>query len=176
MDSKNAWQKIVNGDQEAFNALFRKIYPELKVYGMALSNNEPLVQDALQNLFVKLWGRRTQLGHIESIKHYLYRSFRNTLLDLIKEEQKYLGLDQAQLETKESFISLASEDEQSILEAKNISYLLEQLPIKQKEIIYLRFYNHLSFKEIAEIMDLRYQTVRNYSVKAIQFLVHNSEK
>ena len=175
MYSKNAWQKIVNGDQEAFNALFRNIYPELKAYGLALSNNEPLVQDALQNLFVKLWTRRAQLGHIESIKHYLYRSFRNTLLDLIKEEQKYLDLDQAQLEKKTAFIPLDPADKKSILAAKNISYLLEQLPVKQKEIIYLRFYNHLSFKEIAEVMDLRYQTVRNYSVKAIQYLLKGSK-
>lgn len=158
------------GDQEAFNRLFRVLYPELKAYGMKIAQREDLVKDAIQKLFVKIWERRENLGQLKSVKSYVLKAYRRTLIDLLAAEQK-----RARQNPSPGVFQLSPEDlkiyqENQKYRAEQLSKLLGKLPDKQREIIYLRFYNHLSFLEIAEILDVNYQTVRNYASKALRYL------
>lgn len=70
-----------------------------------------------------------------------------------------------------------SSTESKIIESENrkhdkqlVSQLLEALPEKQKEVLYLRNYVNMSYKEIATVMDLSEQVVRNYGYRALQKL------
>jgi len=70
-----------------------------------------------------------------------------------------------------------SSNEYKILDAEKrrhnkqlIQQLLDSLPEKQKEVLYLRNYTNLSYKDIAEVMNLTEQVVRNYSYRAMQKL------
>ncbi|NRB50800.1 MAG: sigma-70 family RNA polymerase sigma factor [Saprospiraceae bacterium] len=171
MDYEFWWSKIQHGNQDAFNDLFRALYPELKAYGMKIAPREDLVQDAIQKLFVKLWKRKDTLGQVKSVKSYILKGYRRTLIDLLAAEQRRARLtspgEQAFHLSPEDLKIYHQEQEQ---QARQLSTLLSQLPEKQREIIYLRFYNQLSFQEIADILDINYQTARNYGSKAIRYL------
>lgn len=146
------------------------MYPELKAYGMKIVQREDLVKEAIQKLFVKLWERRKAIGQLNSVKSYILKAYRRTLIDLMAAEQRRAR----QLLPSVGFY-LSPEDlqiyqQEQERKAQQLSQLLGQLPDKQREIIYLRFYNRLSFLEIADILELNYQTVRNYASKAIRYL------
>mgnify|MGYP001801424354 CR=1 FL=1 len=68
--------------------MFRALYPELKAYGMKIAPREDLVKDAIQKLFVKLWERKNTLGQVKSVKSYMLKAYRRTLVDLLAAEQK----------------------------------------------------------------------------------------
>jgi len=176
LDTIELWQKIKKGDKNAFSQLFKLYYSELMAYGIKIAGQETYAKEAIQLLFVKIWEKRETLNDVTSVKSYLLRAYRHTLIDLLQTEKK-----EHQLTDKtSSFIIAPSElsiyQQEKIAEATHLVFLINQLPTKQKEIIYLRFYNQLSYLEIAEIIDLNYQSVRNYSVKAIRFLRKNWQK
>lgn len=161
------------GDQEAFNHLFRVMYPELKAYGMKVAQREDLVKDAIQKLFVKIWERKARLGQVKSVKSYMMKAYRRTLIDLLTAEQKRgkQTLPSLPFQLSPEDLKIHQQDQQH--RAEQLAELLSKLPEKQREIIYLRFYNQLSFLEIAEILEVNYQTVRNYASKAIRTLTDN---
>ena len=176
MDTTELWQKIKKGDKNAFSQLFKLYYSDLMAYGIKIAGQETYAKEAIQLLFVKIWNKRATLKEITSVKSYLLTAYRRTLIDFLATEKK-----QQQLTATTPTFTIAPSDLQIIQQDKKIQVtrlaeLLNQLPTKQKEIIYLRFYNHLSYLEIAEIIDLNYQSVRNYSVKAIRFLRENWQK
>lgn len=172
MNYKLWWTQIQEGNKDAFNRLFRSLYPELKAYGMKISQREDLVQEAIQRLFIKLWERRKGLGIAQSIKGYIMKAFRRTLIDLLTAEQKRATLTAAPISFQLSPEDLKIYQQEQEERAGQISMLLQKLPENQREVIYLRFYNRLSYPEIAEIMGMNYQTVRNYGSKAIRFLTN----
>ncbi len=175
MDTTKLWQKIKKGDQDAFNQLFKLYYIDLKAYGIKIARQETYAKEAIQLLFAKIWKKRATLNEVTSVKSYLLSAYRRTLIDLLQAEKKQQQLT----DNAPSFIIAPSElsifQQEKEAKANHLAILLNQLPAKQKEIIYLRFYNQLSYLEIAEIIDLNYQSVRNYSVKAIRFLRKNWE-
>lgn len=176
MNDTSLWNQLQQGQQEAFNQIFRSYYVDLKAYGIKISHNEELAKEAIQILFVKIWERREQLGVVNSIKAYLLRAYRRNLIDLLEAEQKRRRQTYPQAAFHISPEELSIYRDQQQAQAKQITALLNRLPDKQKEIIYLRFYNQLSYIEIAEILDLNYQTVRNYGVKAMKFLAKEWEE
>jgi len=170
------WRKLKNGDKNAFSQLFKLYYTDLKAYGIKIAGQEAYAKEAIQLLFIKIWEKRNTLNEVTSVKSYLLSAYRRTLIDLLQAEKKQHLLK----ENTPSFTIAPSElkifQQDKKAQAIRLTALLNQLPAKQKEIIYLRFYNQLSYLEIAEIIDLNYQSVRNYSVKAIKFLRKNWER
>ena len=173
MDTALLWQKIKNGDKTAFNQLFQWFYADLKAYGVKIAGQEADAKEAIQLLFAKIWEKRNTLNEVTSVKSYLLKAYRRTLIDFLQAEKKQQFL----IENQPTFTIAPSEltifHQEKKAQATQLARLLNQLPPKQKEIIYLRFYNRLSYLEIAEIVDLNYQSVRNYGVKAIKFLRKN---
>ena len=137
---------------------------------MKISQREDLVQEAIQRLFIKLWERREKSGGVQSVKGYILKAFRRTLVDLLTAEQKRVTLATASIPFQLSPEDLKIYQQEKEGRAEQISMLLQRLPENQREVIYLRFYNRLSYPEIAEIMGMNYQTVRNYGSKAIRTL------
>ena len=162
------WHKFKGGDKKALAFIFKSYYSDLKAYGLKLTANEEMTKEAIQILFLKLWEKKNNLPDVHSPKAYLITTFRRTLIDLLRIEKKDSAF-------KKEFSFHFSEKEWPVLnftptDNKELTKLINQLNPKQKEIIYLKFYNKLSYLEIAEALDINYQTVRNYMTKAIKFL------
>jgi len=170
------WKNIQNGNKEAFNQLFKLYYSNLKAYGIKIAADESTAQEAIQLLFVKIWDKRTSLNKVTNVKSYLISAYRRQLLDLIEKEQKSKNISDNRANFNIAPDELLIFKQEQNQKAQQLAKLLNQLPEKQREIIYLRFYNQLSYLEIAEIIDLNYQSVRNYGVKAIRFLRKNWKK
>ena len=169
LNSNLLWRQMQEGSQEAFAALFKSYYPDLKAYGAKMSGREDLAKEGIQLLFVKIWERKHQLSIAQNPKAYLLKSYRSILLDLIAKEQKR-NRQQTEIALQFSPQEFPFFQNSSSAASSSIHDFINQLSEKQREIIYLKFYNNLSYQEIAEVLSINYQTVRNYMVKALTSL------
>jgi RNA polymerase sigma factor (sigma-70 family) len=172
-DLTTVWDKFVSGDPSGFRTLFMKYYRGLYGYGVKLSSDPGLVEDCIQELFKSVWERRDDLAHITSPNVYLYVSLRRNILNSKRKMNKYKGLRDSIKE--EISISFGIEEliikNESMKELKEeLQKALNQLSNQQKEVIYLHFYNGMSYGEIGEILSINRQSVRNHMYRAMETL------
>lgn len=164
------WKDFLKGEVEAYEQLFKAYYSDLYGYGLKLSKRPELVKDTIQELFVKLWERRERLSEVDSIKGYLLVSLRRMLLRKLKNDSLTTLMDDKQKENLENLQFSAEE----IVINKEIEYeqkrelleALELLPDRQKEVLFLRYYNGMNYEEIQQILSINYQSVRNHVYRA----------
>lgn len=173
-DDNKIWDSFLKGNEQAFNLIFKKFYEELFYYGVKITGNRDLVQDEIQQLFIKLWERKQKLPEVHSVKAYLLKAFRRQIIDSLKKQQKrqVIPLNKSiennhyEFSMENSLINKQVSEERR----KALQQAIEQLNPHQREILYLKFYNNLSYQEIAEVLAISYQTVRNYMSKALKLL------
>ncbi|MDZ7694064.1 MAG: sigma factor [Balneolaceae bacterium] len=83
------WSELKAGEREALRVLFERYYNELLQYAVKLSYNRSLAKDCVQELFYRIWDRRTFLGDITSVKAYLWVSLRRDLFKAMSRDEKH---------------------------------------------------------------------------------------
>jgi RNA polymerase sigma factor (sigma-70 family) len=142
----------------------------LNNYGHKFTKDINLIEDAVHDLFVTLWTNRDNLGNPLSVKNYLYKAIRNILLKKIKSASRIFHLE----EDSESIPFVVSFDHQLISNEEEkrlqqtISGVLNKLPPRQQEIIFLRFYEGLSYEEAADIMGIHVSSAYKLLYKALE--------
>jgi RNA polymerase sigma factor (sigma-70 family) len=164
------WESFRNGDSDSFAALFRQHYETLFRYGSKFTADTELLEDCIQELFIELWQSRSA-NPTHSVKAYLLKSLKYKLLKVFRQRGKWRSIPAADDVTfewsHEHFLIARQEDEerkQRVLDA------LGRLSNRQKEIIYLKYYQNLSYEEVSEIMNINYQVARNLLYQAIRSL------
>lgn len=164
MNDSFLWEKFLKGDKKAFTQVFDKYYDELYNYGLKLVNQNYIVEDSLQELFLKLWKNKEKLKPVASLKPYLFKSFRYQLIDNINYSKRFENLEEQSQEifdiefsAEDFFITHQTEKENR----EKLTNALNQLTKNQREAIYLRFFENLGFEEIAVILSINVQSVRN---------------
>ncbi|NJO69081.1 MAG: sigma-70 family RNA polymerase sigma factor [Bacteroidetes bacterium] len=173
MQDKKSELSFKQEEKDAFELIFYKHHDELYRYGLKLCKNEELVKDSIQDLFLRLWKVRDNLNKIEILRPYLFRSFRNQILDNIKIQTKNLTINEELadiIDLKYSEVDFLKNEKITDEDKARVISALNQLKPKQKEIVYLRYFEELSFESIAIIMEMNVQSVRNTMHKAIQSL------
>jgi len=163
IDDVRLWNELKQGNIEAFEKLYKKYYKPLFLYGYKLSTHREIAEDCVHELFFKIWNRRDKLSTVHSVKPYLYKAYRSVVLDYIEYNSKRIetrnlppGYD-VEFSHEEFLINQDKTEEGS----KKLNDVLNSLTKRQKEIIYLRFYKDLSYDEIADVIQIKNQTVRN---------------
>lgn len=157
-------------DQQDFKKLYLRLFPELLVYGKTFTKDEHLIEDVIQELFMSFWENQLKYSSVISLDTYLYVSFRNNLVRRLKKAGKYVEIKEHALENQS-----LSEDLGPVKEEREekLAQLIAQLPNRQREVLFLRYYKNKSYTEISEILDINYQVARNFSYRALKFLKKN---
>lgn len=172
-DDKALWQSVRKGNDLAFSNLYLRFSNLLFNYGMHLCHNRELVKDCIQELFTTIWNRREFLSEIDSVNYYLFKSYRNLLLQHInKDRNHFVDLNENQESSDcESSVESTLITQDSLLENENkISAALSKLSKRQREIVVLKYFNDLSYSEIASIMSISSASAHNLLSKALQCL------
>ena len=135
--------------------------------------NSDLVKDSIQDLFVKLWTNRRNLGATSNIKYYLLTAMKHRLIDLslapVTTQLDLAGPGEA-FRMEFSADSEYLRREQNNQQIQSLLAALDQLTGRQKEIIYLRFFEELSYDEIAVMMDISVKGAYKLSYRALDAL------
>jgi RNA polymerase sigma factor (sigma-70 family) len=171
------WKSFKEGNRQAFDVLLQKYYPRLLNYGMRMMSDGLFVEDTLQDLFVDLWQKRVGLGDVQNINAYLVSSFRRRLLRE-KEKNNRLGVMNEISDNYDFHVQFDIETQLMDVEQENENYEklkkhLDSLTKRQREAIYLRFYQELDYAEIAQIMSINPHSAVNLIYDALRLLRQN---
>jgi RNA polymerase sigma-70 factor (ECF subfamily) len=173
-DEDLLWKRMKAGDQESFSKIFRSYYPKLYAYGIKLIPFPNLVRDQIQDLFINIWQTREGLGDVYNLKAYLFVSLRRKILISKKVKLRTNPIDDVSEEDKQTLVFEPNEfiDKEFVSAGVKEQLIknLNSLPANQREIIFLRFYHQLTYREIADVIHIREQSIKNNMPKILQKL------
>ncbi|WP_114750372.1 RNA polymerase sigma factor [Pleomorphovibrio marinus] len=157
LDEARLWKLIVKGNDDAFAFVYRKYSWDLYKYGHKFTIDSNLIEDVIQDTFVKIFEQRQHLQIRRSIKFYLFSTFRHEIIKRVNHAYQVDSLSDFhdKIAWEESFERML-EDQQILTESKTkLTKALEALPPRQKEAIFLRYIEALTNEEIAELMGIK---------------------
>ena len=171
---KYIWDKFREGHPGAFEIMYERNINVLANYGRRMSSDTDLVKDAIQDLFIDLWRNRANLSSTDTIKFYLIKAFRRNLIKKINaakkidsHEEHTSGISHS-FELSHELVIVESEIESEKLD--HLNSILNNLPPRQKEAVFLRFYGGLNYTEISDAMGINQQSAHNMVFRALEVL------
>lgn len=173
VDELALWQQFKNGNSRAFEKLMEKYGRLLFAYGHKYSQDSAFVKACIQALFLELWQKRDTLNDTVVVKAYLLASLHRHMHRALENKRWQSGtpLDcvdhfSVEFSMQESLV----EDESSRCVVDRIKFLIGQLPKRQQEVVYLKFFQGLDRDHISEVMSIAPQSVSNLLQAAIKQL------
>ncbi len=165
-DDKELGQLILNGSESAFKELFRRYYSSLFYFARRRVQDEDLVRDLLQDVFLKLWAGRENLDENKSIKSFLFTITNNLIIDHFrKTSSHHVSFDDlAELISFRADQVSESESER----AEQLRLFIDQLPEPIQAVYFLSKYEGYKNQEIAEILGISVKTVEARMTRLIK--------
>lgn len=162
--------KLKRGNLEAFRSVYNMFATRIFHFCNKLLPQKKDAEDIVQKTFMALWEQRAQLDENKDILKYLYAIARNNVYQYLR---KYFAEQEILVDSNEKYeISQNSTDEYMDFTESNfvISRIIEKLPPKRKEIFKLNRINGLTYREIADKLNISENTVDTQMRKSLKFL------
>lgn len=173
-EEQRLWREMLGGDVTAYELLINRTYDLLFQYGTKFNSDRELIKDCIQDIFLGIWEKRHALNADIPPRPYLLASLRRRLHRLASR----LRMDCMDYYTESGIVFdlefnveyqlIASENDRML--SLQMSEMLNELPKRQKEAVFLRFYNDIERDEIAMVMDIQPQSVSNLLQEAFKFI------
>lgn len=166
-NEKKYLQALVDGDREAFAAIYERYAGKCLRFVISLTNDEDLAKDITHDVFIKVWKYRKRISGIDSFNSYLFRMMKNAVLDA--SERDHI----ARLSICEKY--KVDNDEQEIaddeLNADTLRRIvlesLNGMPDQRRKVFMMSRFKGVSNAEIAERMGLSIRTVEKHISNAL---------
>lgn len=170
LDDNELWVAMKAGDEKAFSTLFKRYYSYLIQYGNSFSPFTEKVQDCVQDVFTDIWVYRNSLSDAVVVKAYLLSSVRKRIVRLQQRDKvfnKTASIDAIAFLFDFSIEQQLIYDELTSGKVAQLNKLLNILPARQKEALYLRYHHGLNVDEVAAILNVNYQSANNLLHRAL---------
>jgi len=167
------WQSFKSGDKEAYKTIYFKYYNNLHEYGVRITADKELVKDTIHDLFIKLWNNKANLGDVKAIMPYLLVSLRSALYNSMQKISRKSLVEMTENSPFEMVFSVESEyikKETASVQNQKLIDALNLLTPRQKEVIYLRYFEELDYDEIAVIMEITVKAVYKLTARGLETL------
>ena len=170
---KTLWKDMISGNKKSFEDLYKQYFQALINYGFRITKNENLIEDAVQELFISIWNNRTNLSEVNEVKFYLFRSLKNRILRQLEKDVFDKSED---VDVYLDFLISISEEQKKIdseqfdANLDTLQRAIAHLPIRQQEVINLKYYHDFTLDEIAKLMDVNKQSVSNLLFRSYAIL------
>jgi len=167
------WKDMISGNKKSFEDLYKQYFQALINYGFRITKNENLIEDAVQELFISIWNNRTNLSEVNEVKFYLFRSLKNRILRQLEKDVFDKSED---VDVYLDFLISISEEQKKIdseqfdANLDTLQRAIAHLPIRQQEVINLKYYHDFTLDEIAKLMDVNKQSVSNLLFRSYAIL------
>jgi len=170
-EEKELLLRIANGEETAFQLLFKQYYPSLVLYAERFGLNREDAEDAAMSVLGKLWQAREKLTEIRYLPAFLYKSMRNGCIDLLKAKKRAEQTEKIYGEQEppgEESYALREGIRAEVL--RRISEDIKALPEKYKIVFELTYYSGMNSRQIAEKLGLSVTNVTSRRSRALQLL------
>lgn len=162
------FERIKEGDEKAFEGLFRAYYPFLCSYATRILKDATAAEEIVQELFVKLWEKRSATHIGTSVKNYLFSSVKNLCLNHIRHagvRDEYVK----KIQQEQQYFSDEDAESESVL-FEMLEAEIESMPEKRREIFRMSRRDGLKYREIAEKLNISVKTVEAQMGLAFKYL------
>ena len=161
---------IQRGDEQAFERLFKTYYFELARFAWRYVKSKAIAEELVQEVFADIWDESEQWNPRSSLKLYLYQSVKHQALDYLNHEKVREKYDPRWMSKKEypTIDFRDSRREEQIRAA--IGKEIQALPPRSRMTYTLHRHDGLTYKEIAEVMDVSVKTVESQMTRTLKRL------
>ncbi len=158
------FEGVANKEEEKFNILYKKYHT--LVYGIAFSmaKNKENSEDIVQTVFHKIWTMPKQNLPTNGEASWLYTLTKNETINFLKKEKPTLDVEEL------CYIADENDEIDEIIEKVHYNKIISKLNKKEQEIISLKILSQLSFRQIAQILNMPIATVQWKYYKSLHTL------
>jgi len=163
------WKQLREGNTSALEYLYDTYIDRLFHAALKMTDNRELAKDALQEIFIEIWHYRASIGNVNHSYSYLLKVLKSIILKKVKRKgftnELYIN-EQAPDETQ-NIEELIMSSERLTEQKSRLNMALAQLTARQKQVVRLRFFEGLTYEQIAVKLSMNYQSVNNLAFRAM---------
>lgn len=164
-------QLLQNNSDKAIEIIFKRYFPEMVRSANRLLQDENTAKDVIQEVFYKFWNNRERLNIQSTIRGYLRRSSVNAALDHLRKKQnfKIVDTEQALIQQPARISSAIQQMEGNELQQR-INRAIQNLHPRCRTVFLLSRKEQLSYRQIAEKLEISIKTVESHMTTALKLL------
>ncbi len=171
VNDKALVEEFIKGNEKAFETLFKKYYQMLRKVAQYMLDDLEQAEELVQDAFVNIWEKRSNVNPDASFKNYLITAVRNRCLNHIKAKKKTHSIDDDEIWQEQLVADSRTEAAVNFKEMhRAIEQAIDKLPEQCRIIFQLSRHEGMSYKEIAEALDIAPKTVENQIGRALKVL------
>jgi len=169
LPEKELLSSIKRGDTSAVRILFDQFHASLCLTAFRLVRDRDLAKDIVQEVFIKFWNNRDAIEITSSLSAYLRRSVVNTALNQIEKDQRF---GKVEIEKIAHHPLAASTDQNQIMDelSAQLENAIDKLPVRTRAVFLLIRKEEMSYKEVAESLNISLKAVEKEMMKALRLL------
>jgi RNA polymerase sigma-70 factor (ECF subfamily) len=156
--------KIKNGDHKAFKEFFDRYNGFLLNYLMKRGTAKEAAKDLVQQAFLMIWEKRTEIDESKSLRAYLFRIAYTRMLNLFRDHAKY----DEEADPEQATDQEEEQDDTNQGLSKIIEDAISSMPDKRQEVFRMCFIQEFTYKETAQVLDVSVKTVENHMGLALK--------
>lgn len=169
------WEALCLGEKDAFLNIYKGLYRTLTVFGLRIYQDTDIVTDTLNEVFLEIWEKHDALPRVEQVERYLGTILKRKLLKKIVLEHRLNkaiasvlreNQDQVEICYEELIVRIQSDE----LVKASLVMALKKLTNQQHKLIQLRFFDGLSYEQVAANSNLTVRTAYNTIHSALKIL------
>lgn len=163
------WKELKKGNPDALGYLYDTYIDRLFSTAIKMTDNRELAKDALQEVFVEIWHYRNSIGDVNYSYSYLAKVLKSIILKKVKTKIVINTLADYDLRAddneniEEALVLSDTVKEQTTM----LNNALSNLTTRQKQVVKLRFFEGLTYEQIAAKLCMNYQSVNNLAFRAM---------
>ncbi|SDF50819.1 RNA polymerase sigma factor, sigma-70 family [Mucilaginibacter pineti] len=168
------WERLRSGDKDAFFDLYQKLYYSLVNFGIRVCADADISSEATDHVFTTIWEKHATLNRVDNVEAYLRVFLKRKLFKVLERKRKIseallkAGVEGNWIEMSyEEFIVKVQQDEWTQYKLKAA---LAKLTYRQKQLIHLKFFEGLSYEQIASQTNQTIKTAYNTIYDALKVL------
>jgi RNA polymerase sigma factor (sigma-70 family) len=174
------WKSFQAGNSEAFAYIYNLHLDSLFRYGTKLCDDDDLVKDAIQEVYLDLYLKKEKNNsNPQHLKFYLLLSLKHNLVKKLQKRRRMVNDDsdgELSFEPEYSIEHNIIEEEQNRELSEKLKKIIQQLPARQKEALYLRFNESMEYDEISRILNISVESARKQVYRALKTVREIMEK
>lgn len=158
---------------DAYAIMYREYFRRFFNYGKKFIEDEILIEDAAQEALLMIWEKRSLLSEIKFPGTYFYSAFRNILFTKMRKSSPVELPGDTLAEPGFNAEQIIFEKETNEELKQKLGLAIQQLTARQREAIFLKFYEGFSYEEVASILDITVKSTYKIMARAIATLKEN---
>ncbi|WP_341835622.1 RNA polymerase sigma-70 factor [Chitinophaga pollutisoli] len=161
---------LTSGDTLQYSYIFKEYYSALCLFSARIVGEPGHAEDIVQDVFEKLWQKQSYFADLRHLKDYLYKATRNASINFLKSVQHSQERQAVFLNGQEEMTG-AEDLEMIRAEVFRVIYReIGNLPDQCGKIVRMSYIEGLKNEQIAEILDISLQTVKNQKTRGMKLL------